>query len=371
MAIAKKIHIVSLDVPYPLDYGGVIDIFYKIKYLHQAGVRITLHCFEYGRGQQPELEKYCEAVYYYPRKKGIALSIPYIVSSRQNSLLRKRLIDADGAVLLEGIHCTYYLHNGDLKNKKVWVRIHNVEYEYYHKLCMSAKQPFRKIYYFLEARLLKNYESKLASGNAFLAVSHADADVYRSLGAENIQVMPLFLGSTDVGSVPGKGNYCLYHGNLSVDENEAAVIYLVKDVFSGMEIPLKVAGKNPSAALVKLCRDHNIQLIANPDDEQLGELIRNAHIHVLPSFNNTGVKLKLINALLNGRFIVTNESAVQKENWASECSIVNTLEEFKQAIRNLITQSFTDQMIIQRERIMKANFDSERNTQWLISRLFN
>ncbi len=366
-----KLHIVSLDVPFPLDYGGVIDIFYKIKYLHQAGVSITLHCFEYGRGEQPELEKYCEAVYYYPRRKGINLSLPYIVSSRQNKLLRKRLMDADGTLFLEGIHCTFYLQNGDLKNKNVWVRIHNVEYEYYHKLYLSAKQPFRKIYYYLEARLLKRYESKLAVGNALLAVSRADADVYRSLGAENIQVMPLFLGSTEVSSVSGKGNYCLYHGNLSVDENEAAVTYLIKDVFAGMEISLKVAGKNPSSRLAKLCSDYNIQLIANPGDEQLREIIRNAHIHVLPSLNNTGVKLKLIHALLQGRFIVTNESAVQKENWASECSIVKTLEEFKQTIGKLMAQSFTDQMIIQREKIMKENFDSERNAQWLIRRLFN
>ena len=54
MILAEKhLHIVCLDVPYPVDYGGVFDLFYKIKALSEAGVKIHLHCFEYGRGQQP------------------------------------------------------------------------------------------------------------------------------------------------------------------------------------------------------------------------------------------------------------------------------------------------------------------------------
>ena len=43
-------------------------MFYKIKALHELGIKIHLHCFEYGRGQQPELNKYCEEVFYYQRE---------------------------------------------------------------------------------------------------------------------------------------------------------------------------------------------------------------------------------------------------------------------------------------------------------------
>jgi hypothetical protein len=53
----KKLHIVSFDVPFPANYGGVIDVFYKIKYLHEQGVEIYLHCFDYGRGQKEILKK--------------------------------------------------------------------------------------------------------------------------------------------------------------------------------------------------------------------------------------------------------------------------------------------------------------------------
>ena len=45
----KHLHIVSFDVPWPANYGGVIDVFYKVKALSAKGIRIHLHAFEYGR----------------------------------------------------------------------------------------------------------------------------------------------------------------------------------------------------------------------------------------------------------------------------------------------------------------------------------
>ena len=104
-----KLHIVSYDVPYPPDYGGAIDLFYKIKSLSEAGCEIYLHCYEYGRGHTSELEKYCKAVWFYPRKtgwKGISLSLPYIVYSRRDKALLQRLQEIDAPILFEGIHTT-------------------------------------------------------------------------------------------------------------------------------------------------------------------------------------------------------------------------------------------------------------------------
>ena len=53
----KFIHVVSFDVPYPANYGGVIDVFHRLKALHKNGYKIILHCFEYGRDKQIELDK--------------------------------------------------------------------------------------------------------------------------------------------------------------------------------------------------------------------------------------------------------------------------------------------------------------------------
>ena len=57
MTSGKDIHIVSFNVPYPADYGGVIDVYYKLKALAALGIRVHLHCYQYGRAASPELDK--------------------------------------------------------------------------------------------------------------------------------------------------------------------------------------------------------------------------------------------------------------------------------------------------------------------------
>ena len=66
------LHIVSFDIPYPANYGGVIVIFNQIKALHALGVKVILHCYQYGeRTPQPELAQYCHEIYYYKRSRSL------------------------------------------------------------------------------------------------------------------------------------------------------------------------------------------------------------------------------------------------------------------------------------------------------------
>ena len=94
----QQLHIVSFDVPFPANYGGVIDVFYKIKSLQREGVGIILHCFQYGRQKSEELESLCEKVYYYKRKMnwlGVFSKTPFIVYSRKNRKLYQNLLKDD------------------------------------------------------------------------------------------------------------------------------------------------------------------------------------------------------------------------------------------------------------------------------------
>ena len=73
------LHIISFDVPYPPSYGGVIDVFYKIKAFYEAGIKIHLHCFEYGRGKAAELEGLCESVSYYaPFTRDVSINASHL-----------------------------------------------------------------------------------------------------------------------------------------------------------------------------------------------------------------------------------------------------------------------------------------------------
>ncbi len=367
----KHLHIVCFDVPYPVDYGGVFDLFYKIKTLHELGVIIHLHCFEYGRAQQPELNKYCADVRYYHRNeghKGFSTDIPYIVASRSSAELIRNLQKDDYPVLIEGIHCSYPLYCNALQNRKVFLRLHNVEHEYYHHLFRYEKSLLKKAYYYNESRLLKCFEGKIANKATILAVSEKDVETYRSkFNARKISYLPVFIPFQDVRSVEGIGTYCLYHGNLSVTENEKAVEYLLEDVFNKMKVPFVVAGKNPSSRLKRLAHLHcHTCLVSDPAEAEMKDLITKAQIHILPSFNDTGIKLKLLNALYNGRHCIVNDATVSHTGLESACHIGTTTEAIRQIIAQLYHHPFGPEEIRLRDHLLTPHFHNQHNGQKLI-----
>lgn len=373
--IDKHLHIVSLDVPFPADYGGVVDLFYKIKSLRQLGVKIHLHCFTKDRKPQEELNNYCETVNYYQRKNNISsfsYCIPLIVNSRVNEELINNLQKDNYPVLMEGIHCTYYLHNAQLNNRKVLVRLHNAEFEYYKQLAKQESNLFKKFYYSFESRLLKKYEKSIADKTTFLAVSKQDITLYKQeFGANDMQYLPVFLPYVSAVGKAGKGCYCLYQGNLAINENEKATIWLLQHVFSKLSIPFVIAGKNPSKKLTQLAhRYQHTCLVANPSEKDLQDMIAKAHVHVIPSLNNTGIKLKLLNALFNGRHCLVNKAAVEGSGLEIFCHIADDALSFQQKIEALYLLPFTEQEVLQRQDLLQTIYNNESNARELMTFLW-
>jgi hypothetical protein len=370
----KVLHIVSFNVPFPANYGGAVDVFYKLEALHAVGVKIHLHCFDYGRGHQEELNKYCESVHYYTRETGhkaISRKLPYIVASRKNEELLKNLLKDEYPILMEGVHCTYLVMDERFKNRKLFVRLHNVEYQYYRDMSKTANNIIRKLYYWNESRLLRKYESELAQKVQFWGTTEKDNDVYRNeFGCKRIDNLPLYLPHWEMSCMEGMGSYCLYHGDLSVDANEKAAIWLLQDVFSTLKRPLVIAGKNPSEKLIDLAHEQNHTcIVEDPSHKEMQDMIAKAHIHLIPSFTSTGMKVKLLNALSNGKHCVANEATLAGTNLETLCHQANTKQEFQQTIVDLFEQPFTSQEKQEREKVLANSFSNTRNAklqvQWI------
>jgi glycosyl transferase family 1 len=358
-------------VPYPADYGGVIDVFYKIKTLHELGIKIHLHCFEYGRGMQLELENYCIEVNYYHRNeghKGFSHKLPYIVCSRSNRELTENLLKDNHPVILEGIHCTYILNDDRFRNRKIILRLHNVEHEYYRQLYQHEKFFFKKMYYFHESRLLKKYEESISGKALIIAMAEEDADKYSSdFATKDIFHLPVFHSSDKAQCQEGTGCYCLYHGNLSVAENEAAAIWLLQKVFNDLDVPFVIAGKNPSEKLRRLAHQHHHTcLVENPGEQEMKDMICKAQINIIPSFNHTGIKLKLLSAVFNGRHCIANENAAGGTGLEKTCHMAESAEDFKKTIMQLYRKPFYYEEIKSRESLLSGLFNNKKNGQKLI-----
>lgn len=362
----KHLHIIAFDVPYPVDYGGACDVFYKLPAFQALGIKIHLHCFEYGRGEQDTLNQYCTTVNYYKRlsgHKGFSTQLPYIVSSRINENLYLNLLKDNHPIFMEGVHCTFLLHDERFKNRRCFVRLHNVEYRYYKELYQNSSSPFKKAYYWHESRLLKCYEKTIASKATFWATKEADNDVYRNeFGCANIEELELYLPNWSLSTEEGMGSYCFYHGDLGVDVNEKAVIWLLENVFKNMEIPFVIAGKNPSKKLETLAYSSKFScLVANPSQKELQDMIAKAHINIIPSYIYTGTKVKLLNAIFNGKHIIANDATVAETGLSTACYLANTANAFKDLIAQLFNQPFTLEDISLRKRLLENRYSNEQN----------
>jgi glycosyltransferase involved in cell wall biosynthesis len=371
----KHLHIVCLDVPYPVDYGGVFDLFHKIRLLSQAGISIHLHCFEYGRGPQPVLDEYCVEVNYYARcegHKGFSHRFPYIVCSRSSGRLLDRLLLDDHPILLEGVHCTYLLNDQRFAKRNITLRLHNVEYQYYRQLYLAERSLLKKMYYLHESNRLRHYERSIARKVRILAVSDRDTELYRrEFGATDIGTLPVFLPFEQVQSKEGTGCFCLYHGNLSVAENEQVVVWLLKKIFSRLEMPLVISGKNPAPRLERLIRQYpHVCLIANPSEEELQDLILKAQVNILPSFNCTGIKLKLLNALYNGRHCIVNKDMVESTGLESICHVAGGEDDIRSHITNLFTEPLRSEDIERRKEVLGKLYDHQTNLQKLVQSIW-
>lgn len=358
-----KLHLVSFDVPYPADYGGVIDVYYKLKALKTAGVNVCLHAFQYGRERAPILEDLCQEVNYYKRPTGsryLLGRLPFIVETRKSVALLEKLKEDDAPILLEGLHsCGWLEELATNRNRRIVVRTHNVEHHYYEGLAQAERRWFKRQYLRLESEKLRRFEPVLRHASALAVISRPDAAHFIQTNP-NTQVVSAFHAYDSIISEPGSGNFALYHGNLGVSENQEAALFLIQQVFNSLQHKLVIAGNNPCKELVEAARNQpNVELRQGVTNDQIMGWIKEAHINILPSFQATGIKLKLLAALFSGRHCLVNKPMVEGTGLESYCRIGLDAADFRKQTNQLFTQNF-DIMEISKRRDLESGMFSNR-----------
>ena len=371
----KHLHIISFNVPFPPNYGGVIDVFYKLTALHREGVKIHLHCFKYDRATSEKLLNYCVTVNYYNRKTGLLSAVstkPYIVSSRRSEKLITNLLKDNHPILFEGLHSCYYIDDKRLQSRKKIYRESNIEHLYYYNLFKVEKKLTSKLYFLFASFKLKIYEKILRHASLMLVVSQKDTEYLQNrFPAGDIRFLPSFHANTEILSLNGIGNYALYHGNLTVAENDKAARYLIEKVFNDIDTKLIIAGLSPQEHLKRLAGNYpNVKIIVTPTDEEMFNLIKNAQVNILVTFQATGLKLKLLNTLYNGRFTLVNTPMLNGTGLNDLCVIANDNQEFKKALDDLSTKLFTKEKIKLRKERLDKFYSNETNAKKLIEYVF-
>jgi hypothetical protein len=370
--IHKSLHIVSFDIPYPPIYGGIIDVFYKIKALKELGVSIHLHTFIYGKEKQPELEKYCEKVHYYKRDDNFLSLLsrkPFIVKSRSNNKLIKNLLAHKFPILFEGLHTTAPLLKNDFIGQKTYIRTHNIEHLYFDGLYKSSTNIPNKLYYKSEAIKLKKYEKILNKVDGIFTISPEEHTYFSNTYKSTSFYIPVFHENKNIGELSTSKKQVLYHGDLRISDNIKASLFLI-NTYKNTDIQLITSSGTKNKKIITATSTHdNCRFIHLKNQTELTKLLHESHVNALPTFQKTGIKLKLINTLYKGKFIIANNEMVEDTGLENLCEIANNESEFLQKTNELFNQEFTEKNRQERSEKL-SDFNPKKSAKKLLEIIF-
>lgn len=368
-----RLHIVCFDIPYPANYGGAIDVYYRIRALKEVGVSIVLHCTYKGElVRYPELENLCERVYYYPRKialSGILSCLPLAVTGRPNKAILQNLLQDDAPILYEGLVSCGTMSAPELQGRRKYFRECNVEHDYYRGLASASKNLRDRCYYLLEAKRLEYFERVLQHADGIFALAHHDETHFRQAYPKvETTYIPCFHAHNEPTCPQGMGRGILYHGNLRVEENMNAAEYILREIAPKMpDIPFTVAGANANTLKV---HSRNVKLVNNPDEEQMRQLMQEAQVHLLVTFQPTGLKLKLLNVLYEGRHVVCTPAMVCGTELGELCHIEPDTKSLIAACQQYSSLPFTHEEKEIRSRRLHV-FDNRSLIEILVKNVFS
>lgn len=362
----RRLHIISFDNPFPPVYGGVIDVFYKVKALHAIGFEIYLHCFvDSDQTADDELKKLVKEVHFYRRhKRRSALKLlslyPFAVHSRYSKVLVDRLNQTDAPILFEGQHSTFIARKHDFPNRKLLLRLHNLEANYYLGQSKSDTNYIKKTAYFSEYLKYSLYQKDIARFDAVLALSRFEFGQVQQYN-KKAHYVPVFHGNVDVANLSEFGKYAFYHGDLRLPDNKKAARFLIKVFEKIPDYDLVISSGTDGGLLPQIGKAKNVSFIRFEDQAELATLLADAHINVMLSFQESGTKLKLVNALYGSRFCVINKNMVDDENLRELCVMAETEQDFISAVNDLKNKPYDD--FAKRQKVVDAVLNDIENAK--------
>ena len=114
----------------------------------------------------------------------------------------------------------------------------------------------------------------------------------------------------------------------------------------------------------------NALKIAPDPFEEIIELIKDAQINFLPTFQPTGIKLKLLAALFNGRFCMANSQMVANTGLEKYCIVEDDLDRIINNLENYFIKDFNQTEFNFRKQIESSEFSNSYNCTKLIDLIF-
>jgi len=325
-----KILQVSLKPPYPKVDGGCIAIAAMTESLLLTGAEVKLLTMETDK-HPFSLEKFpvdiasstaVESVFIDTRIKPLDALFNLFDSSSYNvnrfyskafAVKLQQLLETSefDIIHLESIFCTPYLSIlREYSKAKIVVRAHNVEFKIWKLLAENEANPIKKWYLNLLAKRLERYEvNMLKNVNGVVAITEEDKKDFKTLGVDTpSEVVPIGIAVYDTPSSSLDETLSLYHlGAMDWAPNVEAVVWFLNEVWplinkSVPEATAHFAGRKMPAPLLSRSNEN---LIIEGEVVDAAEFISDKNIAIIPIQSGSGIRVKIIEALANGKVVIT------------------------------------------------------------------
>jgi polysaccharide biosynthesis protein PslH len=193
------------------------------------------------------------------------------------------------------------------------IDLHNVYSLILDRLAVEATHPLKRWFFRGEARRMRAMERRAAGRcTAVLAVSDAEAAMYRGLGATSVRTVP---NGVDCGAFAGLPTgrpttpaVILFLGTLSWGPNVTAAVALAQDIFPAVQrrLPdakLLLVGKDPAPEVAALSTRPGVTVAGSVPS--ITPYLEQATLLAVPLDSGGGTRLKILEAFAAGLPVVS------------------------------------------------------------------
>lgn len=357
----KKILIITSDFVYPPNHGARVDFWNRIKIFYKMGFSIDLI---YTAKEKPLLKyenivkKYVKNLIMIKRKNKLIdiFSFKPMEMTSRSGLKNVELKSIYDYVFMEGGVSTIILDNKTLKYKKAILRSHNDDVAYSKQLMKSEKVLWRKLYYFINSFKYKCIDHKIVEKvSNIMFISYDEMKKYKNKYKNiNACFLPSAVDFNFKKQTLNNKNVLIICSLFMVNNKEAIKFYIEKIHLLLNDIEgytLTVAGNSKGEGIEWLkkisSKYNNINIIDSP--ECLDDIYSNASVFVNPMLHGAGVKLKTVNAIVNGLPVVSTTIGNQGTGLehGKHIYVANEPEKFAGYVRMLLNCKKKRQKIVE------------------------
>src|SRR5215211_7480142 len=366
--------LVAQTVPYPPTNGANVDRWNRIVALSREGVSIHLITWEeeeITEDQVEALRTHAVSLRVHRRNRRLYLALhPKHATQAVSRVLPKGEYEAEvrrikqispDVAMLDGLAGGLFglALARDLGIPLVY-RAHNVEHKYLLRLAAAESNLVNRLKLLLNAPRAKLLENDVRDFSSLIYdISQEDRQAWRNhRSAFKAKVLPTYLhpdlGGTSATELDGPTDIdVLYVGNLHTPNNVFGLRWFAKEIVPSLEgLTIVVAGSKPTPEIRDLFRGPNVRIVANP--REVWPLYARARAVVNPLWHGGGVNIKMIEALVSGKPVVSTPQGARglSDRLLAHVSVADDAGSFARAVLNRRSDGFSAR---QREEVMEEH----------------